>query len=786
MNLPPEPDHSPDRPSFKPLLEASQWLVRWSPIGGSGFLFIHFLWQQAWMQSLVTFPGLVLAAVWAAYSKNFVAQLQEIYGERGKRDASDLVKWLDSLDEALRWRLSSFEAQYLKAQAEECLDYEIEGFDPGSSKLELETVFVPLQLHENPLENCADRFVPAKLAELVTREQIEEIEALKNSSQEIWDVLAEVRPKPRRRRMAVVAAVGYGKTTLMRHITLSFARNLRSKSLRTQLISPFARSPKANVPKLIPFLLRLRKFRQVFAQFDAAQSSSFLPLPDLINQHHIPALWGGQQLNVPAYWVKQLLNRGEALILLDGFDEVPEDRLAVVSQWITEQMRSYPEAVFILTSRPSGYERYRTEKPPTTLYIRPFEPDQRDRFIRQWYLSQEIRCSGRDTPYVQGIAKERADGLIQQIEQRRELTEMAQNPLLLTMIANIHRFVPKKPLPKRQVDLYQRICTLQLEDRPAAKGIPLLLSNGEQRQSVLQRLALTMLKAEQCEISQSQALDWIQEPLDRFTDQADPQKFLQEMVEVVELLAEKATGLYEFAHLSFQEYLAATELKQQNQIDLLAQNLSNSRWSQTLLLYAAQADPTPLIQAACCQTEPEAWLMAYRCAAESPYRVDPGLIDQLQTLRYQQLDHYLKNGEWRNADKETYRLMITTLGKTHGSLFDQEDLLNFPCGDLRWIDQLWVQHSGGQFGFSVQKKIWQECGSPMDYNRDWEKFGDRVGWRVNNDWKSYSDLDLELSTSAPKGHLPVWLGVGGCVGGFVGVVTGYGGSMLSLLSHRDL
>jgi HTH-type transcriptional regulator/antitoxin HigA len=53
---------------------------------------------------------------------------------------------------------------------------------------------------------------------------------------------------------------------------------------------------------------------------------------------------------------------------------------------------------------------------------------------------------------------------------------------------------------------------------------------------------------------------------------------------------------------------------------------------------------------------------------------------------------------------------------------------NFPCDDLRTIDQLWVKYSQGRFGFSVQKKIWLEVGGKVDYDTEC-KLGDRVGWR---------------------------------------------------------
>ena len=47
-----------------------------------------------------------------------------------------------------------------------------------------------------------------------------------------------------------------------------------------------------------------------------------------------------------------------------------------------------------------------------------------------------------------------------------------------------------------------------------------------------------------------------------------------------------------------------------------------------------------------------------------------------------------------------------------------EDLRQFPCADLRVIDQLWVRYSNGRFGFSVQKQIWVEVGGKLDFGKD--------------------------------------------------------------------
>ena len=113
-------------------------------------------------------------------------------------------------------------------------------------------------------------------------------------------------------------------------------------------------------------------------------------------------------------------------------------------------------------------------------------------------------------------------------------------------------------------------------------------------------------------------------------------------------------------------------------------------------------------------------------AALRAQRVEPQLasVDD----RYKKLERHLQNGQWKEADKETYRLMITEVGKEEGQWFDSEDLLNFPCRPLRAIDELWVKHSKGRFGFSVQKDLYLKCGGIPDgeYRREaWRKAYDR-------------------------------------------------------------
>ncbi|WP_208345539.1 GUN4 domain-containing protein, partial [Aetokthonos hydrillicola] len=158
----------------------------------------------------------------------------------------------------------------------------------------------------------------------------------------------------------------------------------------------------------------------------------------------------------------------------------------------------------------------------------------------------------------------------------------------------------------------------------------------------------------------------------------------------------------------------------------------------------------------------------------------PSQIDDLSSekgIDYTKLRDLLAAQKWKEADYETYLVMLRAVGRKDKDWIRNEELLTFPCADLRTIDRLWVKYSNGRFGFSIQKKIYlQEGGKPDGkyYEEAWKKFGDRVGWRVKGNWISYSEVTFD--TESPEGHLP-WL---------VGGVWGLGGGGGSLLSHRDL
>jgi hypothetical protein len=130
-------------------------------------------------------------------------------------------------------------------------------------------------------------------------------------------------------------------------------------------------------------------------------------------------------------------------------------------------------------------------------------------------------------------------------------------------------------------------------------------------------------------------------------------------------------------------------------------------------------------------------------------------------VAYPRLVELLQAEQWQEADEETFNIMLKVSNEEEDSVLFSDTVENFPCDVLGTLDQLWVDASGGKFGFSVQRQIYVEgCGGIPDgqwipdgqYGKAWECFGDNVGWRVNGSWIRYSHVIFDMT--APVGHLP--------------------------------
>lgn len=508
----------------------------------------------------------------------------------------------------------------------------------------------------------------------------------------------------------------------MRHITYTYAKGTQGHD---------------KAPKLVPILLYLRKLKEVIATKQPT-------LPELITDYYLKDLLKGKDLAIPPNWARNILKLGKALILFDGFDEVDQKWRDVVSQWIADQMQYYDKSVFILTSRPRGYDGYTAEKPKTQLRVLQFNSQQRKEFITKWYFAQENMFPNRDRKLAKDAADRGSISLIDQIEQQPELATMARIPLLLNMIAFYHRQSRSgQELPTYRAGLYEEICNVQLIKR-ADLRLPEFPLYPLERQQVLQSLALWMMEQNLERLEKEQLFQILQPKVKAFDESVDVKDFVNAIAEVSELLVEAEKDEYEFAHLTFQAFLAAAEILRLKQEDFLAEQWQDDWWKDTMLFYTGLVkNPSSFLLKLLNKGE-EAVSLAGACRKNTSKKIDPSIEVQLRNtvdtqigkLRYEKLEGFLKNGQWREADDETFRVMLEVVGKEKDDYFTREELLNFPCDDLLKIDKLWLEYSKingvSKFGFSLQKEIIKKCGYKLDGSNPpskvWYDFLDEVGW----------------------------------------------------------
>ena len=279
-----------------------------------------------------------------------------------------------------------------------------------------------------------------------------------------------------------------------------------------------------------------------------------------------------------------------------GLMRRPKRNAPKLARWINQQIQRYSKSVFMLTSRPKAYtgQNDNVQDPDdrieftTRLWVKDFSSQQRQDFVQKWYLCQETLHSWR-ARHAQMCARWRAQSaadLLEQIEARDELKALAKNPLLLNMIVTFHRRSPEADLPQRRVELYKEICQLQLKDRPNARKLQTLLTQCE-AQTILQQIALGMMKQRWERIKRQTLLQGLKKILQNQGESIEAREFLEQVAQISELLVQQEDE-YEFAHLSFQEYLAAVQIAQTRQESLLYDYFDDDKWKPTILLYAAQ------------------------------------------------------------------------------------------------------------------------------------------------------------------------------------------------------
>ena len=274
----------------------------------------------------------------------------------------------------------------------------------------------------------------------------------RTSSSQPKVLAAKLLNQSQTKRVVLLGTPGSGKTTLMSYFAVMLAQE-----------KPEQLGLDASVDWL-PILIKIRDLVKQ-PEINILNYVRYMAQEDL----------GVQAL--PPDFFEHWLKDGRALILLDGLDEVAEEaRRYKVVERIESFLATYSRNHAIITSRPAGYKPdfFRANEFPH-YEILPFDDNQIQEFIDQWYDSRFA---------TKTEAGRRKESLKKALAESDRIKLLARNPLLLTIIALIHRY--QAVLPKERHKLYDKAVDTLLTSWDANKE----LSNHE----VLEYLELDDLR----------------------------------------------------------------------------------------------------------------------------------------------------------------------------------------------------------------------------------------------------------------------------------------------------
>jgi GUN4-like/ARM-like repeat domain, GUN4-N terminal len=119
-------------------------------------------------------------------------------------------------------------------------------------------------------------------------------------------------------------------------------------------------------------------------------------------------------------------------------------------------------------------------------------------------------------------------------------------------------------------------------------------------------------------------------------------------------------------------------------------------------------------------------------------------------IDYAPLQKLLAAQEFQAADKLTTEKLceLAGAGAVQRKWIYFTEVEQLPQEDLQTIDSLWIAHSQGKFGFSIQRELW------LGMSKNWDKLWVKIGWKNGNNWTRYPG-SFTWNLDAPRGHLPL-------------------------------
>ena len=325
--------------------------------------------------------------------------------------------------------------------------------------------------------------------------------------------------------------------------------------------------------------------------------------------------------------LKKTLQEQGGLLLLDGLDEVPEaeQRRVQIKQAVEDFAGTFRKCRILVTSRTYAYQKQDWQLQSfTETLLAPFNLAQIKSFVERWYAHIAV-LRGMDKSDAQG----RAAALKQAINSSDRLQGLAGRPLLLTLMASLHAW-RGGVLPEKREELYADTVDLLLDwwESPKLKRGPggtvsviepslveWLKADKDKVRALLDQVAYNAHAAQSdLQGTADVAEDDLVAGLMRLSGNPDarPGRLIEYLSNRAGLLLPRGVGVYTFPHRTFQEYLAACHLTNDDYPDKIAELACKdiNRWREVALLAGAKAGRGApyslwaLVDALCCDELP--------------------------------------------------------------------------------------------------------------------------------------------------------------------------------------
>jgi hypothetical protein len=296
-------------------------------------------------------------------------------------------------------------------------------------------------------------------------------------------------------------------------------------------------------------------------------------------------------------WPRDLLKSGRALVLVDGMDEVPEPRRPVVLAWLGELAGLFPEARYVVTTRPKALEQGAlADAGFVQVNLEPMDPGLIRDFIDQWHAA--MREWQKDADSL-ALLDECHSRLLNTLDNDRFLSDLANTPLLAGLICALNHHLNAQ-LPRRRSEIFQKALAM-FHERDAKRGIPVALSlDLEATNHLLGDLALWMVRNARVEVAADDDKRMVaadsarsilrQSALSLPTRPTTDANLYEYLLERGGVLREPTDGQVDFVHRTFQEYLAAKALVRTDNVGEIVKNAGDDQWREVVILASGQGN----------------------------------------------------------------------------------------------------------------------------------------------------------------------------------------------------